>query len=285
MKERYDVVIVGAGPAGLSAAINARQRGASVLVVGSDNRFSPLSKAERIDNYLGMQALTGAQYLAAATQHAQQSGAEFETGRVLTIMPSGEEYFLSVGSEMVQAKAVVLAGGVVRDIKLPGEAELLGRGVSYCATCDGGLYRGKSVAVLGYSSDAAEEAQFLAELGCTVQYFAPKPPQELPSSIPFIPLLKPEIHGTTQVEALVNNTVRYLVSAVFVLRAAVAPTDLLPQLALDRGYIQVNRQMETNLPGIFAAGDCTGLPLQISKAAGEGLVAGQAAADYAKKKG
>ena len=283
MKQNYDVVVVGAGPAGLSAAVNVQARGKSALVVGSDMRFSPLYKAERIDNHLGMAGLTGAACLQTMTAHAVQSGAELVTGRVLNLMPSGAGFFLSVGNDVVQADAVVLAGGVVRNAKLLREAELLGRGVSYCATCDGMLYRGKTVAVLGYSADAPEEANHLKRIGCEVLYFPKHPPIGLDDGIFSAPLQAPVILGEETVTGLQNDGKEYAVAAVFVHRLAVAPTDLLPELALENGYIQVNRQMETNIPGIYAAGDCTGLPLQLSKAVGEGLVAGQAAADYAAK--
>ena len=283
MKQQYDVVIVGAGPAGLSAAVNVQARGRSALVAGSDMRLNPLYRAERIDNHLGMPALTGAEFLAQITEHAQQSGAELVTGRVLSLMPSGTGFFLSVDNEVVQAGAVVLAGGVVRSAKLPGEAKLLGRGVSYCATCDGMLYRGKTVAVLGYSADAPEEANHLRRIGCEVLYFPKHPPMGLDEGMFSAPLSKPVILGDKVVTAVENDGVQYPVSAVFVHRAAIAPTDLLPELAAAGGYIQVNRQMETNISGVFAAGDCTGLPLQISKAVGEGLIAGQAAADYVTK--
>ena len=283
MKQKYDVVIVGAGPAGLSAAVNVQARGKSALVVGSDMRFSPLYKAERIDNHVGMAGLNGVAYLQTMTAHAVQSGAELVTGRVLNMMPMGSGFYLSVGNDVVQAGAVVLAGGVVRSAKLPGEAELLGKGVSYCATCDGMLYRGKTVAVLGYSADAPEEANHLQRIGCEVLYFPKHPPMGLDEGMFSAPLKAPVIVGEEVVTAVKNDGVTYPVSAVFVHRLAVAPTDLLPELAVEGGYIQVNRQMETNVPGVYAAGDCTGAPLQISKAVGEGLIAGQAAADFAGK--
>ena len=283
MKQAYSVVIVGAGPAGLSAAVNVCARGKTALVVGSDVRQSPLYKAERIDNHLGMPALTGPEFLAQITAHAQQSGADFVTGRVLNLMPTGSGFYLSVGNDMVQADAVVLAGGVVRNVKLSGEAEYLGKGVSYCATCDGMLYRGKTVAVLGYSADAPEEANHLKQIGCEVLYFPKHPPMGLDEGIFSAPLKNPSVIGDEVVTAVENDGKQYPVSAVFIHRLAVAPTDLLPDLAVEGGYIQVNRQMETNIPGVFAAGDCTGLPLQISKAVGEGLIAGQAAAAYVTK--
>ena len=277
----YDIAVVGGGPAGLSAAINARARGKSVVVVGNDYRESPLYRAERVDNYLGMPGMTGAQMLEAYRRHAESMEVDFRAGRVLNIMQLEGTCYLSIGSEMETAKAVVLATGVVRGKKLPGEVKYLGRGVSYCATCDGMLYRGKPVVVVGMAPDAPEEANFLQGIGCQVTYVSARAPEGLVPAIPYVKSGRLEIVGEDGVTALRVGDTELPAQCVFLLRSAMPPTDLLPDLALEEnGYITVNRQMGTNLPGIFAAGDCTGLPLQLSKATGEGLVAGQAAAEY-----
>ena len=277
----YDIAVVGGGPAGLSAAINARARGKSVVVVGNDYRESPLYRAERVDNYLGMPGMTGAQLLEAYRRHAESMEVDFHAGRVLNIMQLEGTCYLSIGSEMETAKAVVLATGVVRGKKLPGEVKYLGRGVSYCATCDGMLYRGKPVVVVGMAPDAPEEANFLQGIGCQVTYVSARAPEGLVPAIPYVKSGRLEIVGEDGVTALRVGDTELPAQCVFLHRSAMPPTDLLPDLALEEnGYITVNRQMGTNLPGIFAAGDCTGLPLQLSKATGEGLVAGQAAAEY-----
>ena len=277
----YDIAVVGGGPAGLSAAINARARGKSVVVVGNDYRESPLYRAERVDNYLGMPGMTGAQLLEAYRRHAESMEVDFRAGRVLNIMQLEGTCYLSIGSEMETAKAVVLATGVVRGKKLPGEVKYLGRGVSYCATCDGMLYRGKPVVVVGMAPDAPEEANFLQGIGCQVTYVSARAPEGPVPAIPYVKSGRLEIVGEDGVTALRVGDTELPAQCVFLLRSAMPPTDLLPDLALEEnGYITVNRQMGTNLPGIFAAGDCTGLPLQLSKATGEGLVAGQAAAEY-----
>ena len=276
----YDIAVVGGGPAGLSAAINARARGKSVVVVGNDYRESPLYRAERVDNYLGMPGQTGAELMEAYRRHAEAMEVDFCAGRVLNIMQMEGTCYLSIGSEMETAKAVVLATGVVRGKKLPGEARYLGRGVSYCATCDGMLYRGKPVVVVGMAPDAPEEANFLQGIGCQVTYVSAHAPKNLIPPLPHMKSGQLEIVGEETVTALRVNDTELPAQCVFLLRSAMPPTDLLPDLALEDGYITVDRQMRTNLPGIYAAGDCTGLPLQLSKAVGEGLVAGQAAAEY-----
>ena len=263
----YDVMVLGGGPAGLSAALNVRARGRSVLVVSNPLEENPLWRAERVENYLGLPGVTGAELLQAMHRHAEAAGAVFRTGKALSALPMEDKWYVSIGTDMENAHAVVLAAGVARGKKFPGEEALLGRGVSYCATCDGMLYRGKPVAVLGYSATARQEAAFLESIGCQVTYFhAPK---------------HCAIRGGAAIEEVTCDGVTLAVSGVFLLRPTQAPTDLFPGLAVENGYVQVGRRMETNLPGVFAAGDCTGGPLQVSKAAGEGLTAGQSAAAWA----
>lgn len=276
---RYDILVLGGGPAGLSAAVTARGRNKSVLVVGNRWQDSPLARAERVDNYLGMPALTGAELMERFTRHAEESGANLVTGKVISLM-AWEGFHLTVGSEIYEGRALILAPGVVRQAKYPGEMEYLGRGVSYCATCDGMLYRGKEVVVVGKAADAPQEANYLQELGCKVTYVSDKAPDGLRPDIPYVKAPKVEITGSSKVESIRAGSTTIPCEGVFILRPSVAPADLLPGLALEGGYIQVDRNMATNVPGVFAAGDCTGLPLQVSKAVGEGLVAGLRAAEY-----
>ena len=280
----YDIAVIGGGPAGLSAAIQARARNKSVLVVSGDDRDNPLYKTSRIDNYLGFYNVTGPELLERFRTHAGQMGVERRDGRVLNLLAVGGAYYLSIGSEVEQARAVVLATGVVRAKKYPGEAERLGAGVSYCATCDGMLYRGRAVTVVGRSKDAPQEANYLKSLGCQVVYVSPQEPKGLDREIPFVRAGKLEVRGTDRVSALVADGAELPCEGVFILRDALAPTDLLPDLELRNGAIAVDREMATSLPGVFAAGDCTGGPLQVAKAVGEGHTAGLSAAEYVDRK-
>lgn len=276
----YDVLVIGGGPAGLSAAVNVRIRGRSVLVVSNPPEENPLWRAERVDNYLGLPGHSGPELLTQMRRHAESAGVEFLTGKVLTSVRSGKLWYVSVGTEMYAASALVLAAGVARGKKFPGEAELLGRGVSYCATCDGMLYRNKPVAVVGRSKDAPHEAAYLKSIGCQVVYVAPKRPEGLAGDIPFIQANRLAVKGEQTVTALEADGADIPVNGVFILREAVAPTDLLPMLETEGGAVKVDRSMATNLKGVFAAGDATGEPLQISKAVGEGLTATLSACAY-----
>ena len=232
---KYDIIVLGSGPAGL-AAVAARGRNKSVLVVGNRWQDSPLARAERVDNYLGMPGMTGMEMLEAFQRHAQEMGVEMVTGKVLSIM-EWEGFTLTVGSQLYQGSALILAPGVVRQAKFPGEETYLGRGVSYCATCDGMLYRNKPVAVVGRSKDAPHEAAYLKSIGCQVVYVAPKRPDQLEEDIPFIQAAKLAVKGEQTVTALEADGADIPVNGVFILREAVAPGDLLPGLTLEKGAI------------------------------------------------
>lgn len=275
-----DIIVLGGGPAGLSAAVAARSRNKSVLVLSNPVEDSPLAKAERVDNYLGLPGQTGLELLQTMKRHAQDMGAQLVTGRVNAIMAWNGSFALTVGSDVYQCGALILAPGVVRAAKFPGEEKLLGRGVSYCATCDGMLYRNRTVMVVGRTKDAPEEANFLHSIGCRVTYFSKERPEQLNADIAHLSGNKLEVMGESKVTALRVDGEEYPCDGVFILRQAVAPGDLLPGLALADGSIVTDRSMATNLAGVFAAGDCTGKPWQVSKAVGEGLVAGEYAAEY-----
>lgn len=265
-----DVLVIGAGPAGLSAAINVRARGGSVLVLGSPRQDNPLYKAEKIDNYLGMPGLSGKEMMEQFIAHAKDTGVEIKEARVLSAMKNGSGWMVSAGADVYEAGAVVLTGGVVRGKALPGEVEFLGKGVSYCATCDGMMYRNREVVVLGYGEEDEEEAEFLKSIGCKVTFIAK------PKNV--------KIKGDGLVNAIEADGQEYLAECVFILRPSVAPTQIFPELELDGNYVKVDRSMRTNLDGLYAAGDCTGIPLQVAKAVGEGLVAGQSAIAWTKAK-
>jgi len=279
----HDIIVLGGGPAGLAAAVGARGRGKSVLVIGNPWRNSPLAKAERVDNYLGLPGRTGVELLEEMYAHARQMGVEFVEGKVISLM-AWNGFMLTVGSQVYDGKALILAPGVVRQAKYPGEDEFLGRGVSYCATCDGMLYRSKDVVVVGRSKEAPAEANYLHSIGCRVTYVAPQQPQGLDEAIQWVKANKLAVKGEQTVTALEADGTELPCAGVFILREAVAPTDLLPALETEKGFVRVDRRMATNVEGVFAAGDCTGLPLQVAKAVGEGHVAALSACEYLDQK-
>lgn len=278
----WDIIVLGSGPAGLAAAVAARGRNKSVLVIGNRWQDSPLAKAERVDNYPGLPGRTGLEMLEEFHRHALELGTEFVVGRGLSLL-AWNGFSITVGAQVYQGQSLILAPGVVRSSKYPGEAEYLGRGVSYCATCDGMLYRNKPVTVVGLTPDAPQEANYLNSLGCQVTYVSPHRPQGLQEGIPYIQAGRLAVKGEQTVTGLEADGALLPCSGVFILRRAVAPTDLLPALETDGGVIKVDRRMATNVPGVFAAGDCTGGHLQVSKAVGEGHVAALSACEYLDK--
>ena len=159
MEQIWDCIVIGGGPAGLSAALNLRRRGRTVLVLSGGAPL--LEKAELVDNYLGMPGVTGKEMMERFRAHAAAQGAVLKAQRAGNVMPMGGTFLVGAGSDMYTSRAVILACGVSKAGYVPGEAEYLGRGVSYCATCDGMLYRQKRVAVWGLSPEAPEEADRL----------------------------------------------------------------------------------------------------------------------------
>ncbi|MGI5963487.1 MAG: NAD(P)/FAD-dependent oxidoreductase [Lawsonibacter sp.] len=278
----HDILVLGSGPAGLAAAVAARGRDKRVLIIGNRWEDSPLARAERVDNYLGMPGQTGREMLQTFYDHAVSAGVDFVTGRAISLM-AYQGFLVTVGSQVYDGRALILAPGVVRQAKYPGEEKYLGRGVSYCATCDGMLYRNRPVVVVGRSADAPLEANYLKSLGCQVTYVSPGEPNGLDTDIPVVKAGKLAVKGEETVTALEADGVEIPCAGIFILRQAVAPTDLLPTLETEQGVIKVDRHMATNVEGVFAAGDCTGAPLQVSKAVGEGHVAALSACEYLDK--
>ena len=169
--ERYDIAIIGTGPAGLSAAITATVRNKKVLLLGPANLSEKVQKAHLIQNYLGLPEISGEGLVKSYQKHLEAMNISVTDARVNAIYNMGSYFGIQASGEIYEADTVILATGVVTGKMLEGEKEFLGRGVSYCATCDAMLYRGKKVAVIGYSKSEEAEAEFLAEVVDKVYYF------------------------------------------------------------------------------------------------------------------
>ena len=266
MAGSYDVVIIGAGPAGVSAALTVKNRGKSVLLISNGPQTGSLWRAERITNYPGVADMSGSELSELFLSQLRRSGAELTEGRALSVMPFGERFGVAVGSDFFDAGAVVIAAGITREKLYPGEGEFLGRGVSYCATCDGMLYKGKPVAVIGDGEEAYRDAEFLRSVCSQVLHFTDRSGYE--------------ISGGDRVDTLTHKGERYTVDCVFVIKDTVSVTKLLQGLEYSSGGIVTDRRMATSIPGVFAAGDCAGKPFQLAKAVGEGNVAALSACEY-----
>lgn len=269
MQNSFDIIIIGGGPAGVSAALTCRNRGKSVGVIANTSETTALYKAELISNYPGLENKTGAEIESVMRTQLENSGALLISGRALSVMPLGDVFGIAVGNDFYTSSAVILAVGITRETLYSGEAEYLGRGVSYCATCDGMLYRGKTVAVIGGGREAKEDADFLQSIGCNVLRFEKN--------------LRYAIKGGERVEKLIAGTAEYGVQAVFIIKDSISVTNLVPGLERGANGIQAARGMETNIAGIFAAGDCAGKPYQLAKAVGEGNIAALSACEYIER--
>ena len=283
--ERYDIAIIGTGPAGVSAALTAKNRNKSILLLGSRQMSEKVAKAHEIRNYPGLPFVKGEDLAAAFRDQLDRMEIPITESRIGAVYAMGDYFALQAGEEMLEAKTVILATGVVMAKTLPGEEELLGRGVSYCATCDAPLYRGRTAAVIGYSPREEAEAAFLAGVCSKVTYFPMYAEStDLPETVEVI-REKPEGILKAETGLRVKTAAgEYTADGVFVLREAVAPGQLVPGLETEGPHVKVNRRMETNLPGVFACGDLVGTPYQYVKAAGEGNIAAISAAAYIDKK-
>lgn len=268
MDNKFDILIIGAGPAGISAAMTAVNRGKRVGVISNPPDSSKLYLAESVTNYPGISG-SGRDILLAMTAQLENSGAELISGRALSVMPIGKTIGVAVGNDFYEASAVIAAVGISRKPICSGETQFVGRGVSYCATCDGMLYRGKTVAVIGDSAEAESDKQFLRDIGCEV--------------IPFSGKEKFEITGGLKADTLVADGVEYKTDCIFILKDTLSPESLISGIDSERGIIKTDSAGNTNIKGIFAAGDCTGAPYQIAKAVGDGNIAALAACEYIQK--
>jgi len=283
---RYDVIVVGAGPAGISAAINVANRKRTVAVLDGSQPFSHTRRAHTIPNYPGFSYASGEQLAEAFTRHLTEFEVPLIREKASKIMSGDDGLIVFTESDMYHAGAVILATGVYREAELEGEEDLVGQGVSYCVTCDGRLFAGKEVAFVSYVAEGEQEAAALAEdYGTTVTYVPLyRGEYRLPPGVRILSRQRPDrlyrrdgrVHVRLPDEELT-------VDGVFVYKKSVSPRTLVDGLVVDGRHIEVDRRMWTGQPGIFAAGDCTGEPYQIAKAAGEGQVAALEAVRYLRE--
>lgn len=293
---RYDIAIIGTGPAGVSAALTAKSRNKNFILIGSRNGSEKIRKTHMIVNYPGLANISGDALNQAMLDQLKDAGIKITEKRVANVYSMGDFFTLQVDQDFIEASTVILATGTSFGKPLPGENENLGRGVSYCATCDAPLYKGKETVVVGSSPKEEAEAAFLSETCSKVTYIPTyKGEVNLPEKVKVLPgrpesvekadgemrlNLKPapgseEAEGPDHVDG----------ACIFLLRDSVAPDKLVPGLELDGNHVGADRTMATNLSGLFVAGDLSGLPYQIAKAAGEGNIAAVSAARYLDQKG
>ena len=280
--DNFDVAIIGAGPAGLSAALTLKVHNKKIIWFGSDSLSDKVEKSEKIVNYAGFTEISGHSLNEAFRAQAESAGLKLTDKMVTLINHDDSGFMLLANNDIYKAKTVLLAVGATIAKGIENEQELLGRGVSYCATCDGFLYRGRTIAVFCGAPKYEHEVEFLAQIADKVYFYAAYKNCgiDLPNVVKLKSPMKSVI-GDDRVRGieLIDDT-QISVDGVFFLRNSVAPATLLKELSVDGAHINVNRKCETNIPGCFAAGDCTGRPYQIAKAVGEGNVAAHGIIEY-----
>ncbi|WP_457550740.1 thioredoxin-disulfide reductase [Archaeoglobus sp.] len=298
----YDVAIIGCGPAGLTCAIYTTRYGLKTIVFEDPTNPSQLALTPQIENYPGFEG-NGFELLNKMKEQAEKFGAEIRIERVADVVKEGELFTIKTDEGVYKAKAIVFAtGGKHRKLGVEGEKEFVGRGVSYCAVCDGFFFKGKKVLVVGGGNTALVDAIYLHDLGCDVtivhrrdEFRAEKTLQDrvFEKGIKVIwNSVVERIEGKDRVERVILRNVKtgevfaVEVDGVFVAIGVEPNTELAKKLGveLENGYIKVDRHQRTNVEGVFACGDCCNNPLkQVVTACGEGATAGFSAYQFISK--
>jgi thioredoxin reductase (NADPH) len=285
MEDLFDIAVIGCGPAGLSAAINCKIRNKNILVFGTEICSAKLHKSPYIFNYLGYSKIKGEELRRQFLQHAEDIGIVLTKEKVDAVYSMGDECNIACGDKIYRARSVIVAAGINYGKPFKGEVEYLGRGVGYCATCDAPLYKGKTVILAAYINEGEEEANFLSEV-CKKVYYIPlyKVVGRLSEKIEVIKDTPIEIIGDKRVTGLAMKNSKLEADGIFIIKETSPPEQLIPGLEMDGPHIRVDRNMMTNIDGIYAAGDCAGKPYQLLKAAGEGQIAALHAVGYVDKR-
>jgi len=300
----YDLIIIGGGPAGLTAGIYAQRARLKTLLLEREIVGGQIAVSDVIENYPGFSSISGAELMEKFEQHAKGFGLEIKLTDVTDVQDKGKEKIVKTSEGDLITKAVIVATGAKpRRLGVLGEKEFTGKGVSYCATCDGPFFKGQRVLVVGGGDTAIKEAVYLSKIASTVylahrrdQLRAEKIIQEKAFSTPNIKMLLShilkEIKGKTGVEKvtlqnLKDNTVKELdTEGVFIFVGINPTTDFVDVEKDKQGFIKTDQDMRTSVNGIFAAGDCRTTPLkQVSTAVGDGALAAYMVEKYIEELG
>lgn len=299
--KNYDVVIIGAGPAGMTAAVYASRANLKTAMIEKGIPGGQMASTEAIENYPGFDTILGPELSTRMYDHARKFGAEYLYGDVQGINQQDGEHVIQLGSETIRTKTVILATGAQhRKMGIPGEVEFAGSGVSYCAVCDGAFFKDKHLVVVGGGDSAVEEGLFLTRFAKKVTVVHRR------DTLRAQQIIQQRAFANPKMEFLWNREVREVigdqkVTGVRVLDTISKEESFLPcdgvfiyigmdpltepfrtlGITNEAGYIETNDQMETTIPGIYAAGDVREKELrQIVTATGDGSIAAQAAHGY-----
>ncbi len=284
----YDVIIIGAGPAGISASLYTKRANLNTLVIYSGK--SNIEKTEKISNYYGfIDGISGEDLFKTGIKQAQNLEVELVNEEALKIEMQKEEFIVTTNKNSYNAKAIILATGTDKNTPaIKGLKEFEGKGVSYCAVCDGFFYKNKNVAVLGNGNYAISETNDLINIAnnITILTNGKRAPEVRADNVSINEKEIKEIHGKEKVEEIefTDNT-KLKTDGIFIAEGSAGTVEFAKKLGivLDQNKIAINEKMETNIPGVYACGDCTGGLLQISKSVYEGTKAGLAVIDFLRK--
>lgn len=279
----YDIIIVGFGPAGISAGLNASIRGKKVLIIGKKSKA--LEKSPSIKNYLGFNDIKGSDLYKNFTDHIKNYPIEILDKKIKAVYAMGDYFSVDLGDKMLRSKSCIIAAGVDMGKSIEGEDKFFAKGISYCATCDASLYKGKKVVLVGMNDEAIEEANFINKMASQTIFVNPnKKDVKLDEGIEIINKKPEKFTGKLKAESLTLEDGQELkADGFFIIKNSSKPESLVPSIEIEDGHIKVNYDMSTNIKGLFACGDITGRPYQINKAAGQGQIAGLNAASFISK--
>ena len=286
----YDVIIIGAGPAGISAGLYTKRANLKVLIIYNDE--SGLEKAELIENYYGFaKGIKGEELYKTGIEQAKNLGIEVKKEEVINIQLKEKNiYNITTENKSYETKIVIFATGNKKNTpKIKGLKELEGKGVSYCAVCDGFFYRNKDISVLGNGKYAISETNELINIAksITILTNGGKAPEIRSDNVKIDTRKIREVRGNKKVEEVdFEDNSRLKTDGIFVAFGVAGSTEFAKKLGIitNKDKIVVNENMETNISGIYACGDCTGGLLQVSKAVYEGTKAGLQAIKYLRQK-
>ncbi|WP_026567787.1 thioredoxin-disulfide reductase [Bacillus sp. UNC41MFS5] len=298
----YDVIIAGAGPAGMTAAVYTSRANLSTLMIERGMPGGQMANTEDVENYPGFESILGPDLSTKMFEHAKKFGAEYAYGDIKEIQDHGDYKIVVAGSKQYKAYAVIITTGAeYKKIGVPGEKELGGRGVSYCAVCDGAFFKGKELFVIGGGDSAVEEGVYLTRFASKVTIVHRR--NELRAQ----KILQDRAFANEKVDFIWNHTIKSIndkdgkVGSVTLVSTENGEEQVLPAdgvfiyigmvplskpftnlgITNENGYIETNDRMETKVPGIYAAGDIREKTLrQIVTATGDGSIAAQSAQHY-----
>ncbi|MGN1061397.1 MAG: NAD(P)/FAD-dependent oxidoreductase [Candidatus Coproplasma sp.] len=278
----YDCIIIGTGAAGVSAALTLKALKVNFLLIGDKKLSHKIRSAEKIKNYPGLIGVSGEEMSKAFLAQLADAEIEITEGKANGVYPMGESFSVMCGQVTYEGKTVILATGVETIKPVKGETEFLGRGVSYCAVCDGFLYKDKTIAVYCEGEEEIKEVLLLSQYSSKIYLFCPEKVKADAPNIERVGAVIKEIKGDMRVRAVVGLNGELEVDGVFMLKQSFGADTLVYGLKTEGGAVITDKNQATNLTGVYAAGDCTGRPFQYAKAVGEGNVCAYSVNAYLK---